>query len=318
MNFPDEEYVRLYVRDTDTWRAIRFEGQAVLALMLRRFDGSGIYKFGKRTPARSIAAAIGCDEEFAQKGLRLILEEEIWEQLGDRFFWPKWDEAQFCNRSDKLRKRLERARKASLEFEKSHADVTGRHENGRLVTDCPEQRTSVTPRRGEGERGEARDLDPEESPERNQPTPVDAFERSFTGVSPGANELFEAWQAESGKTGVKLTDRGIREIFEQLVSQKLTTQDVIEVVRGAKLDKWARESARLMPSPLLKSAEQRAKFKDMYRNPPAPAVNEFPGRNRTAANPNPTPEFSIDPAERERRRAEVRKLKEQGTNAATR
>lgn len=52
------------------------------------------------------------------------------------------------------------------------------------------------------------------------------------------------------------------------------------------------------------------------RSPPAPRVNEYPGRNRTATNPGPPPiEFETPPEERERRRAEVRKLKEQ-TNAA--
>ena len=47
-----------------------------------------------------------------------------------------------------------------------------------------------------------------------------------------------------------------------------------------------------------------------------PRVNEFPGRNRTAGNPDP-PEIELDPEIRAKRRAEVRKMKAQGANGTT-
>lgn len=105
----------------------------------------------------------------------------------------------------------------------------------------------------------------------------DPMSASLERASESAQALFDAWRQESGKSGVKL-DWKLNALFEELLHDGVTAQQVRDVVRGAKLDKWARESARLMPSPLLKSPEQRAKFLDMLKAPPR--VDETPGRNR--------------------------------------
>ena len=281
MNFADEEYVRLYIRDTDTWRALGFEGQAVLALMLRRFDNSGVYKFGKRTPVRSIMAALGCTEEFASKGLEAILAEDVWEQGPDRFFWPTHDEAQHCKRSDKIRKREERARKAALaaklKLQSCHADVTSNVANVTTVTNCPVKRTHVTP--GEGEARQGSDLergtggnqatDPVADRSNPNPSPGVRMARSFAGADPAGLELFQAWKNATGLSGASYDPRR-RDLFERLVFEGVTVADVEQIVAGAKTDHWAREEQKLAAHSILGSADQREKYMARAKNPPRP------------------------------------------------
>lgn len=143
MNFADEEYVRLYITDTNTWRMLGWDGQAVLSLMLRRFDRyTGVFEFGRHDPERAIISAIGCPPETARVGLAAILAEEVWVKLETSFYWPTCVDAQTCRRSDKYRKRQQREREAqdeasrnvTSERDSSHASVTAGHDNVTEVT----------------------------------------------------------------------------------------------------------------------------------------------------------------------------------------
>ena len=100
-----------------------------------------------------------------------------------------------------------------------------------------------------------------------RPKPVDNFARSFETPSTEAKTLFDVWQLHSGKTGVKF-DWNIRLTFEEAAHAGVTPEDMRQIVLGAKRDKWAVQEARLMPSALLKNSESRAKYIDMFRNPP--------------------------------------------------
>ncbi len=48
MNWEDERYVRLFVRDTGDWCALSWDGQALLMQLLRKADRSGVIQLGKR------------------------------------------------------------------------------------------------------------------------------------------------------------------------------------------------------------------------------------------------------------------------------
>lgn len=98
---------------------------------------------------------------------------------------------------------------------------------------------------------------------------VDRFMATFAKPSESAAELFGAWRSESGKTGATL-DAKRAEFFGRLALEGVTAEQVTECVRGAKLDDWARDRAKLSPSAVLGSAEQREKFAAMARDPPKP------------------------------------------------
>ena len=304
MNFADEEYVRLYTTDTNTWRMLGFEGQAVLALMLRRFDKfTGVFEFGKHSPERAIVSAIGCPPEMARVGLAAILAEEVWVQLETSFYWPTCPEAQTCRRSDRYRKRQQREREALEQMSREvtsqsdacHENVTPSHASVTEVTmsrQRDQMSRNVTP--GQARPGEARpssdlksksdlvgisqsargletpteisDLNSEpQRPKHPAPPPVDRMALAMAPRDPLALELFAAWQTATGKTGARLDGKRAA-LFQRLAAEGVTVAEVTEACEGDKLDAWARDTAKLSESAILGAAEQREKFSALYRD----------------------------------------------------
>jgi hypothetical protein len=141
LNFADERYVRLYTRDTPTWLALSFDGQAVMCLLLRKVDRAGVVDlgtrgrdaipllFGHRAEKARILAALG---ELEAEGV-VVIE-------GDRLLMPKFMEAQEVRQSDAQRKREERARNREL-----GRDVTKRDGGSQNVTESHQPSQEVTP-----------------------------------------------------------------------------------------------------------------------------------------------------------------------------
>jgi hypothetical protein len=279
MNFSDEEYVRLYTTDTVTWDMLPWQALALLPLALRKFDRSGVFEFGKHGAERALSTKTKLPVDVVAEGLKAILAEEIWQIDGAKLYWPTYIEAQNCRRSERIRKRNERARKASglepEERDECHDSQPVRDTSHTASTESQ----SVTPgQAGRGSRqGEARNSDlgsaePEEpvaATPREKPRHIRNLERSFAVPLPAANELFKAYQTESGKFGA-IYDHKARELFEHLVDEGVSSDDVTLIVRGAKLDTWARDTAKLSASALLGSSEQRLKFTALARDPPRP------------------------------------------------
>jgi hypothetical protein len=46
MRWPDESYVKLYTRDTPTWRAMAWQARALLPLLMRKVDKAGLMECG--------------------------------------------------------------------------------------------------------------------------------------------------------------------------------------------------------------------------------------------------------------------------------
>jgi hypothetical protein len=88
-------------------------------------------------------------------------------------------------------------------------------------------------------------------------------------------DLFEAYRAESGLVGATL-DGQRQALYLRLASEGVTVEQVTLAVRGAKLDPWARDTAKLSDAPILSSATQREKYIAMARDPPAPKGSRAP------------------------------------------
>jgi hypothetical protein len=323
VNFSDEEYVRLYIADTTTWRMLGWRGQTVLMHLLRRFDKSGIFDMRKHDPISAIAAATGLPDEVVEPGLRAILLEEVWViQDNGHLYWPAYVEAQTCRRSDRLRKRDERVRKAnsmlpatelstapetSCNTDSCHSGVTIVASS---VTDVASLSQLVTPRRGEARQGEARqgearrgeagrgeapegvqgepgrtdsmsDSEPlthSQPPVRYEPNPtrppaVDRMALAMAARDPLAQSLFEAWREGAGKPGARLDGKGAA-LWARLAAEGVTCDEVRKAVTGAKTNHWAVHEAKLMPSAILGSAEQREKFCELADHPPELRPND--------------------------------------------
>lgn len=100
-------------------------------------------------------------------------------------------------------------------------------------------------------------------PDRCNKKPRDRYISSFDAPSTEARKLFESWKSESGKSGASY-DWKARQLFERLELEKVTEEQVISVVRGAKKDEWATKVAKLGASAILGSSEQREKFIELY------------------------------------------------------
>ena len=96
-------------------------------------------------------------------------------------------------------------------------------------------------------------------------TSAELCEKTFTQPTHTSLGLFEAWKAESGKTGARL-DWSRRALFDRLVQEGVTVQEVTLATRGARKDEWATKKARLDPTAILGTAGQREKFIDLEQS----------------------------------------------------
>jgi hypothetical protein len=152
MNFEDEPYVRLYIRDTKTWLRLGWEGQAVFALLIRKLDRAGVLDDVTDAVA-DVALIIRMPEEIVRVGLDRLLETRTLELRGACLVSPRYVEAQTATKSDKLRswelrkRRRDQARAEPIAVVVTPAEVAERRvtESGVSVTE-PTRTVSPPPR----------------------------------------------------------------------------------------------------------------------------------------------------------------------------
>lgn len=113
MNFEDEPYVRLYTRDTKTWLQLKWEGQAVFALLVRKLDRAGVLD-DVTDPIADVALITGMPESVVAIGLERLLKTRTLELKGERLVCPRYVEAQTAIKSDRLRSAELRKRRRDL------------------------------------------------------------------------------------------------------------------------------------------------------------------------------------------------------------
>jgi hypothetical protein len=145
MNFEDESYIRLYTRDTPTWLRLGFEGQAVLALLLRKVDRAGVLD-GVDNPVADVALVLGAPLPFVEAAMpRLLLLGTAVHREG-RLILPRFVEAQSATKSDKTRARDSRARRRDFgRVVELALPVTVRDEPSRQPSPRHAPSQSVTP-----------------------------------------------------------------------------------------------------------------------------------------------------------------------------
>ena len=225
MNFSDEEYVRLYVRDTVTWKLLEWQGQTVLLHMLRgKFDRSGVFDCDGHELSHAVTAVTGLPLEIVEFGLAKLLALKVWEHSGERLVWPAYLEAQTCARSDRARQRESREKRRSSALV---TPVTKRDN----CHDSSQASQTVTQSRAEQSRTE------------NKPTsslpPADA------GSSPGgdvglqtsadkhrkadARRVFEAWKQDTGHYRAVADEKRLRRIVARL-REGFTPEELIAAI----------------------------------------------------------------------------------------
>jgi hypothetical protein len=147
MRWEDERYVRVYTRDTATWKLLSWEGKAVLALLFRKVDRAGLAELGENR-SEGLAALLDIPVEIAEAGLASVLARKVAMLVGieqTTLLIPNFLAAQEAFTNDAQRKRDQRERAAAqrtlVEVSRSVTDghatgqnVTGGHSASREVT----------------------------------------------------------------------------------------------------------------------------------------------------------------------------------------
>lgn len=114
MDFANERYVRLYVRETTTWKLLPWEGQALLPQLLRLVDRAGVLDLGGVEPWEAVAAHLPkWPEDVIRVGLDALMKREVVE-IRDSLVWPRFLEGQEMAASDAQRARESRAKRREL------------------------------------------------------------------------------------------------------------------------------------------------------------------------------------------------------------
>lgn len=142
MDFSNERYVKLYTRETTTWRLLGWEGQAMLPTLLKLMDRSGLLEIGNRDPEDAIPAHFpGWPREVVLAGFRALIREGVIELTNGAIVWPKYLEGQEASSTPAQRQRAHRERRRDESRESSGKTI----EVSRAVTDGHAASRLVTP-----------------------------------------------------------------------------------------------------------------------------------------------------------------------------
>lgn len=136
MDWANERYVRLYTRDTVTWKMLCWQAKALLPLILRKLDRSGVLDIGEYG-IDAVAAIAEVPVDFLQAGLPDLIKHGVVTMHDGRLVMPKYIQAQEARQSDAQRQRDSRERRAASRDkqsqsvtggdQQSHHDVTSGH-----------------------------------------------------------------------------------------------------------------------------------------------------------------------------------------------
>lgn len=148
MNWGDERYVRLYVRDTVNWVLLGWESQALFALIMRKLDRAGLLDLGSHG-MRGLSALSGIPLDVIERAIKPLMADGTLELRGTTLVCPNFLEAQEASMTDVQRQKehrakvrdVARAKELGLLSEQSEP-VTKRDET---VTGCHELSQVVTP-----------------------------------------------------------------------------------------------------------------------------------------------------------------------------
>lgn len=225
MDWSDERWVRVYTRDTTTWKLLDWRARTVLLHLLRKVDRAGVIEVGD-DGLLGLAAVLELPVDVVETGVAQLTRgaAPTVVDTGSAFVVPRFLDAQETPQSYAQRQRESRARRRDKAMRESRIvtesqSVTGGHEN---VRDRHTTSRDVTPRRDETNQTRAEDPPPAgaraipPTPSPPAPTPVPALDADQVAANRDARravqleirgELERARREVAAELG--LEDRGL-------------------------------------------------------------------------------------------------------------
>jgi len=127
MDFADEHYVKLFTRDTVTWRSWPWQSKALFPLLMRVVDHAGILSVGTREPARSVALMVMLPEDVVTPGLEALLADETVELVGGSLIITRFVDAQESRKTNAQAKREQREKAKAMVRAAQVLEATATH-----------------------------------------------------------------------------------------------------------------------------------------------------------------------------------------------
>ena len=144
IDFANEKYVRVYVRDTMTLTLLSWQARALLWEIMRKADRSGVIDVGGHG-ARGIAAVTRIPLDAVEPAIKELIDVGTLQVGEGCFILPRFIEAQETSSSDKKRQKETRERRrAKAMGDETSQPVTKRDETSQNVTDSHDASHDVT------------------------------------------------------------------------------------------------------------------------------------------------------------------------------
>lgn len=149
MNFDDERFVKIFTRDTVTWKLLGWEGRCVLLMLLRKVDRAGCVDLG--SGIEGLALLLDLPEDVTERGFAACLRRGCVTQHDQIAVVPNFVRAQDSRQTDRVRQAESRARRrdsglVSQNVTDTCTVVTKRDEASQPVTRSHTESHDVTPR----------------------------------------------------------------------------------------------------------------------------------------------------------------------------
>lgn len=153
MDWENERYVRVYTRDTVTWKLLSWQARALFVFILRAVDRAGVVDTGNHEAHVALSALCAMPADIVAEALPELVSAGVVEDTGEAVIVPNFLDAQEAKASDAQRQRESRARRRDRARRtrrdepptpSSHL-VTERDGGSREVTDRHDLSHAVTP-----------------------------------------------------------------------------------------------------------------------------------------------------------------------------
>ena len=158
LDYSNERWVRLYTRDTATWKLIDWRARTVLLHLLRKVDRAGVLDVGDDGEIGLAAVLELPPEEIVAPGIAQLVKRGVVVNSGTAYALPAFLAAQEAPASDAQRQRDARDRRraatlaAASQRDQASRNVTGesrsvteRHAESRGVTGCHSEPSRAVP-----------------------------------------------------------------------------------------------------------------------------------------------------------------------------